>query len=524
MNRMIWRSCILSIVLLMILLVTESATPTVQAGGFCSGVSEIPSAECVALEMLYSSTTGTGWNNNDDWMITTTPCSWYGVTCSGGHVTELSLGMNNLVGPLPVEIGDLPYLTALGLWVNQLNGNIPTELGNLSNLQSLQLQDNQFVGSIPTQLGNLSNLIWLNLRTNQLTGSIPTQLGNLSNLINLYLHSNELDGSIPAELGNLSNLESLLLNDNQLSSAIPAELGNLSSINYLYLHYNPLTGSIPAELGKLSTITYLHLDNTLLSGPLPNSFTNLSALSNFYFNTTSICEPQNPAFQSWITSVGNVSGTGVPCVATLLLDSDFEEGDFSEWTRVNDGNGYLYVCPAAAINGAWGACVDRGTDKRKQLIDETPVYQTAFNARFNIDMNSLSIAEGTRFRFMQVKMGADRPFFIVLKRQGGQYLIQLNTLIDGLTKVKTGWYLLSNAPHTIEVDWQAASSPGGNNGWAEIILDGSTLEYLSGLDNDTIFVDTFKIGFTSRLDGKAISGIFYLDDIATSNDGYIGIP
>ena len=107
---------------------------------------------------------------------------------------------------------------------------------------------------------------------------------------------------------------------------------------------------------------------------------------------------------------------------------------------------------------------------------------------------------------------------------GGQYQIQLNTLLDDRTKEKTAWYVLTNAPHTIEVGWEAANTPGSNNGCAALYLDDVLLDRLSGLDNDLIYVDTFKIGFTSRLDGKPISGTFYLDDVATSNSGYIGVP
>ena len=64
---------------------------------------------------------------------------------------------------------------------------------------------------------------------------------------------------------------------------------------------------------------------------------------------------------------------------------------------------------------------------------------------------------------------------------------------------------------------------GQNDGVAGFYLDDLLLEVLGDLDNDMIYVDTFKIGFTSRLDGKPISGIFYLDDIATTNDGHIGL-
>ena len=128
----------------------------------------------------------------------------------------------------------------------------------------------------------------------------------------------------------------------------------------------------------------------------------------------------------------------------LLFEGGFENGDFSEWTRVNDGGGFLTVCPEAALSGSYGACIDRGTnDKRKQLIDETPVDQTSYLVRFNIDLNGLSMSEGERFRFAQVKMGAERPFVVVLRYLGGQNEIMLKTLLDDLSKPSTGWYPLT---------------------------------------------------------------------------------
>ena len=212
-------------------------------------------------------------------------------------------------------------------------------------------------------------------------------------------------------------------------------------------------------------------------------------------------------------------------VSSFFFESYFEGGNFDEWTRFNEGGGFLYPCMDAALSGTWGACVERGTnDKRKQLIDETPVNQTAFNVQFGFDVNSLLMGEGERFRFMQVKMGAERPFFIVMKYQGGQYQIQLIALRDDLTKAKTGWYVLSDAPHVIEVGWAAASAPAADDGEITLFIDYVDLETLSGLDNDTIYVDSYKTGFTSRLAGKLISGIFHIDDVITSIAGYIGAP
>jgi len=57
----------------------------------CSSVTEIPEAECDALVALYTSTNGASWIDNTGWLVTDTPCSWYGVGCDLGHVWSVSL-------------------------------------------------------------------------------------------------------------------------------------------------------------------------------------------------------------------------------------------------------------------------------------------------------------------------------------------------------------------------------------------------------------------------------------------------
>jgi hypothetical protein len=134
------------------------------------------------------------------------------------------------------------------------------------------------------------------------------------------------------------------------------------------------------------------------------------------------------------------------------------------------------------------------------------------------------MGEGERFRFMQIKMDGERPGFIVLKHEGGKYYIQLNVKENDLTKTKTGWYLLTNEPHLIEVSWQAASAPGANDGYALLYIDELLQESLLGLDTDELYISDFRMGFTSRLVGKSITGIFYLEDVGTSISGYLGAP
>ncbi len=250
----------------------------------------IPAAERQALIDLYNSTNGDVWTNKTGWKtpplhtdgfaLPGTENTWFGITADTGNttVTRISMGKNNLVGTLPVSLGNLNHLQDITLHSNQLSGSIPVEFGNLSALQELLLWGNNLVGGIPTELGALGNLRRIWLYDNQLSGSIPVSLGSLSNLYSLCLERNQLSGSIPAQLGNLSQLLALYLDSNQLTGSIPAELGNLGSLLYLSLPSNQLTGSIPTELGNLSNLTTLSLFLNQLTGNIPESLGLLNKL------------------------------------------------------------------------------------------------------------------------------------------------------------------------------------------------------------------------------------------------------
>ncbi|GAK59691.1 receptor protein kinase [Candidatus Vecturithrix granuli] len=275
---------------------------TVAAQSFtCSSVSQIPQTECNALVALYDSTNGEAWTNHTGWKETTTPCSWYGVTCSGGSVTQLSLERNNLIG------------------------NLPPEVGNLTNLRSLTLTRNELSGSIPPALGNLVHLTYLALGDNSFSGSIPPELGNLAGLQQLDLSYNQLSGHIPTELGNLSQLRTLILSINRFSGEIPAQLGNLTNLTGLWISYNPaLFGSLPITLAQLSR------------------------LNNFDFKYTQLCEPADNPFQNWLSTIDQLgrtqqcsptictSVTEIPQIECNILTTLYQQTNGDAWSNRND--------------------------------------------------------------------------------------------------------------------------------------------------------------------------------------------
>ncbi|MER2598997.1 MAG: leucine-rich repeat domain-containing protein [Caldilineales bacterium] len=283
----------------------------------CAGVTEIPLAECQALEALYTATNGAQWKERSGWTLTTTPCSWYGVSCQAGHVSALILDDNNLTGTLPIQLGNLTYLRTLTLPRNLIGGALPTTLGNLIALQTLDISENQLTGALPTQLGSLAALQTLNLSNNQLSGSIPGQLANLSHLQELNLSTNQLSGSIPAALGTIGTLQKLHLNTNLLTGSIPAQLGNLTALHQLVLADNNLSGAIPAGLGNLNQLTHLVLTKNGLSGTIPPELGNLNQLSVLMLNRnrltgiipTSLGNLSN-LFEVWLN--GNALSGAVP--------------------------------------------------------------------------------------------------------------------------------------------------------------------------------------------------------------------
>ena len=250
------------------------------SGTFCDGVTEIPLVECEALEAFYNSTNGPDWAHDSGWLFTNTPCSWYGVSCVGGHVTSVSLSGNEVSGQLPEELGNLSELEVLNLSENfNISGPIPPTLGNLSQLRLLDLFKNKLSDPIPGELGNLTELTHLYLSTNRLTGPIPDELGNLSNLIVLDLSGNKLYDPIPPTLGNLNNLTLLHFSYNNLTGRIPSTFGQLANLEYLIIVNNQLSGSIPAELGDLNNLIGLSLEQNQLSGPIPPELSRLSKAS-----------------------------------------------------------------------------------------------------------------------------------------------------------------------------------------------------------------------------------------------------
>ncbi|XP_008226592.1 PREDICTED: receptor-like protein 2 [Prunus mume] len=86
----------------------------------------------------------------------------------------IDLSNNNIVGDIPIEVGQLQLLHGLVLRANNLSGIIPDHISNLKNLEVLNLSMNHLSGIIPSSLASLTFLKEFNVSYNNLQGPIPT--------------------------------------------------------------------------------------------------------------------------------------------------------------------------------------------------------------------------------------------------------------------------------------------------------------------------------------------------------------
>ncbi|CAO2833174.1 unnamed protein product [Amaranthus hypochondriacus] len=114
------------------------------------------------------------------------------------YLLYMYLYNNNLSGPLsPLLFAPSSMIIELSLGINNLRGIIPTEIGQLQNLNKLGLASNNFIGELPTSLSKCTSLNLLDLEGNFFTGSIPQSFESLTSLSYMYLSYNNFSGSIP---------------------------------------------------------------------------------------------------------------------------------------------------------------------------------------------------------------------------------------------------------------------------------------------------------------------------------------
>ncbi|HXQ32466.1 MAG TPA: hypothetical protein VN843_00455, partial [Anaerolineales bacterium] len=142
--------------------------------------------------------------------------------------------------------------------------------------------------------------------------------------------------------------------------------------------------------------------------------------------------------------------------------------------------------------------------------------------RFYFDPNSIPMASNDAHFIFKGFVGTSTEVLrMEFRNSSGTYQIRASLLDDGTTWISTNWFTLSDAPHSIELDWRAATAAGANNGGLTLWIDGVQQQDLTGVDNDTRRMDRARLGALTGLDAGT-SGTYYFDAFVSRRQNYIG--
>lgn len=209
-----------------------------------------------------------------------------------------------------------------------------------------------------------------------------------------------------------------------------------------------------------------------------------------------------------------------------------EGGDLSEYDSTQTDGGDLSVTTGAALAGtSYGlqCVVDDTTAIYGQKDLASAIDHTRL--RLYIDPNSMSAVDTNDYLYvLRIRNSAnDNAGYLYLNGPGtSDYQIELIAVKDNASWVTAAVANVTDEPHYVEIEIQAASGAGNNDGVAKLWVDGAYIGGLTNIDNDTqaATMDEFRFGAGDITD---MSGTFYLDEIVANDDGQeigprVGLP
>jgi hypothetical protein len=211
----------------------------------------------------------------------------------------------------------------------------------------------------------------------------------------------------------------------------------------------------------------------------------------------------------------------VPPAADLIFEDGFETGNTSAWTASANPAGPS-VSGGAALVGSTGLQINLTSNADTYLRDDRPNGEARYRVRFYFDPNTLPMAELDSFPLFYGYQGSNIVVTrIDLRRTGNQYQLRAGLISDiGVWKY-TPYYPLRDEATMVEIEWQAATAVGANNGYLAFWLDSSPLARLTAIDNDTQRIDSVRLGAVTGVD-TGTRGAFYLDAFTARRQSYIG--
>jgi len=293
----------------------------------------------------------------------------------------------------------------------------------------------------------------------------------------------------------------------------PTSLGSTTACNYSASRY--FIGS-SWGLGSNNVDAF----NYLAAGSIPTATpTNTPTITPTASNTLTPTVTNTPTDTPTPTSTFTPSPT--PSVSDVIFADGFESGNLSAWSSSVINGGNLSVSPASALTGANGMQLLINSTTAMYVTDNTPNLEPRYRVRFYFDPNSITMASGDMFTLLYGFSGSTSVLRVDFRFSGGAYQLMARALDNASTWTATPWFTISDAPHSVEFDWQASTAAGANNGTLAFWIDGVQLSSLAGINNDTRKIDTVRLGAVTGLDAGT-TGTVYFDAFESRRQTYIG--
>jgi RHS repeat-associated protein len=206
----------------------------------------------------------------------------------------------------------------------------------------------------------------------------------------------------------------------------------------------------------------------------------------------------------------------------LIFTDGFESGSLSAWSSVQSDSD-LSVSASAAHQSNYGMQVLINDPGYHRVADYSPVDETHYRARFYFDPNSVSMTSGASLNIFH---GVDTNLGVIVSsvefsNESGIYKLRSSIRRDNGVNKFTNKYTISDDWHVVEIEWQTSSAPGANNGFMSLWIDGTLMQTLGSVDNDTHSIGEAHLGVTA-MGSPTTTGTIYFDHFESRRSSYIG--
>jgi len=222
------------------------------------------------------------------------------------------------------------------------------------------------------------------------------------------------------------------------------------------------------------------------------------------------------------TRTATWAATPTSPASDLIFADGFEAGNLSAWFSSVSDSGDLGATASAALKDSRGMQAVIDDNASLYVRDLRPAAEPRYRARFWFDPNGIAMTSGDLHTLFAARSGGGLEVLrLQFRRSSSLYQLRAQLRTDAGTYTSTSWYTLSDAPHAIEINWQAATAAGANNGVISLWLDGILKQTATAIDNDSLRVEETRLGPLAGIDAGT-RGVVYFDAFESRRATYIG--